>query len=155
MAEATATPPQLERATLEFLRKYAPFNEMDADALRLLAGRAKLGYYPQGTVVVGPQSGVVDTLFIVQRGRVHSRPADATGAAVTFEYGPGEMFPLNALLGARASTGRYESAGPLLLRARPRDGRSAPRAERRLSALLHAAHGQPAAAGADGPAPRL
>lgn len=107
MASPSA-PPQLERATLEFLRKYAPFNEMDERALRLVAGSAKLGYYAQGTLVVGPASGVVNTLYVVQRGVVVARPAEARDDEITFEYGPGEMFPLNALLGARASTGRYE-----------------------------------------------
>jgi CBS domain-containing protein len=107
MASNTA-PPQLERATLEFLRRYAPFNEMEAAGLRLIAGRVKLGYYAKGTLVVGPGSGVVDTLYIVQRGVVVSRPAEAHDDDVTFEYGAGEMFPLNALLGARATTGRYE-----------------------------------------------
>jgi CBS domain-containing protein len=107
---ASAAPPQLERATLEFLRKHPPFNEMDAGALRLVAGAAKLGYYAKGALVVGPASGVVDTLFIVQRGVVRSRPAEARDDEITFEYGAGEMFPLNALLGARATTGQYEAA---------------------------------------------
>jgi CBS domain-containing protein len=83
---------------------------MDAAALRLVAGAAKLGYYPKGALVVGPGSGVIDTLFIVQRGVVLSRPAEARDDEITFEYGAGEMFPLNALLGARATTGRYEAA---------------------------------------------
>jgi CBS domain-containing protein len=110
---ATSPPPQLERSTIEFLRKHAPFNEMEAEALRLVAGRAKLGYYAQGTTVVGPQAGVARTLFIVQRGVVHSRPADSTDEDVTFEYAAGEIFPLNAVLGERASTGRYEAAEDL------------------------------------------
>jgi CBS domain-containing protein len=107
---ASATPPQLERATLEFLRKHPPFNEMDAPALRLVAGGMKLGYYAQGALVVGPGTGVVNTLFIVQRGVVRSRPAEARDGEITFEYGAGELFPLNALLGARATTGLYEAA---------------------------------------------
>jgi CBS domain-containing protein len=107
---ASTPPVQLERATLEFLRKHPPFNELDAAALRLVAGAAKLGYYAQGALVVGPGTGVVNTLFIVQRGVVRSRPGEARDDEITFEYGAGEMFPLNALLGARATTGLYEAA---------------------------------------------
>jgi CBS domain-containing protein len=106
---ATAPPPQLERSTIEFLRKYAPFNEMEADALRLVAGRAKLGYYAKGTQVVGPQAGVARTLFIVQRDAVHSRPA-ATGAAVTFSTARGCSRECAARC---AAARRYESAADL------------------------------------------
>ena len=48
VAAATAQPPQLVRATVDFLRRYAPFNEMDEAALAFVAARAKLGYYAEG-----------------------------------------------------------------------------------------------------------
>ncbi len=108
MATAPA-PPQLERATLEFLRRYAPFNEMDESALRLVAGNLKLAYYEKGALVADPSQGVVAKLFLIQRGAVHSRPAAATDDDVEYEYSAGEMFPLNALLGARATTGVYQA----------------------------------------------
>ena len=104
-----AAPPQLERATLEFLRRYAPFNEMDEGALRVVAGRLKLAYYEKGASIVDPSQGVVGALYLIQRGHVHSRPAEATDDDVEYEYGPGEMFPLVALLGARATTGVYQA----------------------------------------------
>jgi CBS domain-containing protein len=102
-------PPQLERATLEFLRRYAPFNEMAEAALRRIAANLKLAYYEKGATLVEPAQGVVGTLFLIQRGHVHSRPAEATDDDVEYEYGPGEMFPLVALLGARATTGVYQA----------------------------------------------
>jgi len=106
---ASAAPPQLERATLEFLRRYVPFNEMDESALRLVAGNLKLAYYEKGAIVAAPAQGVAAKLFLIQRGVVHSRPADATDDDVEYEYGAVEMFPLNALLGARATTGVYQA----------------------------------------------
>jgi CBS domain-containing protein len=109
VAPAVTPPPQLERATLEFLRRYAPFNEMDEAALRLVAGSLKLAYYEKGATVVDPSQGVVGKLFLVQRGIVRSRPAAGPEDDVEYEYGAGEMFPLNALLGARATTGRYQA----------------------------------------------
>jgi CBS domain-containing protein len=106
---SAAAPPQLERATLDFLRRYAPFNEMDEGALRLVAGNLKLAYYEKGAVVAAPPQGVVETLHLIQRGVVHSRPAESTDDDVEYEYGAGELFPLNALLGARATTGVYHA----------------------------------------------
>jgi CBS domain-containing protein len=106
---SAAAPPQLERATLDFLRRYAPFNEMDEGALRLVAGNLKLAYYEKGAVVAAPPQGVVETLHLIQRGVVHSRPAESTDDDVEYEYSAGELFPLNALLGARATTGVYHA----------------------------------------------
>ncbi len=108
-APATAQPPQLARATIERLRRYAPFNEMDEAALAFVAARAKLGYYPQGAVVLGPHSGVASTLFVVQRGLVRARVPGVAADPVAFEFAPGEMFPINAVLAARATTQLYEA----------------------------------------------
>ena len=113
VAPATTQPPQLARATIAFLRRYAPFNEMDDASLAFVAARAKLGYHAQGAVIVGPHSGVAQTLFIVQRGHVSARTADASPAAAGFEFSRGEMFPINAVLGARATTRLYEAVEDL------------------------------------------
>jgi len=113
VAAATTPPPQLARATVDFLRRYAPFNEMDEASLAFVATRAKLGYYAAGASAVGPHSGPARTLFIVQRGhvRAHAPAAPAEGAG--FEFGPGEMFPINAVLGARATTRDYAATEDL------------------------------------------
>lgn len=108
MASASA-PPQLERATVDFLRRYAPFNAMEEGALRLVAGSLKLAYYEKGAIVAAPSQGVAQTLHLIQRGLVHSRAGAGAEERADFEYGVGEMFPLNALLGARATTGVYQA----------------------------------------------
>lgn len=116
MAEAAsprAPAPQLERATVEFLRRHPPFNEMDDGALRLIAARARLGYYAKGARIVGPEDGVVRTLHIVQRGLARQESPDAPGSRDGMQFGPGDMFPLNALLGGRATTSLYVAAEDL------------------------------------------
>jgi CBS domain-containing protein len=107
MAETTAPAPQLERATVEFFRQHPPFNEMDDAALRRIAAGARIGYYAKGARVIGPESGVARTLFVVQRGHVRQQSADAAAADDGMQFVRGDMFPLNALLGARATTSVY------------------------------------------------
>jgi CBS domain-containing protein len=108
-AGAATQAPQLARATIEFLRGYAPFNEMDDASLALVAARAKVGYYAAGEAACGPQTGPARTLFVVQRGHVRARLPDAPRGAAGFEFGPGEMFPINAVLAGRATTRVYEA----------------------------------------------
>jgi CBS domain-containing protein len=110
---ATTQPPQLARATIEFLRRYVPFNEMDEESLAFVAGRVKLGYYPEGATVVRPQGAPARTLLIIQRGRVRAHAPDAPAGGTGFEFGPGELFPIDAVLGARATTRRYEAIDDL------------------------------------------
>jgi CBS domain-containing protein len=112
-AAATTQPPQLAHATIAFLRRYAPFNDMDDASLAFVAARAKLGYYAQGAAPAGPQGGIAQRLFIIQRGHVRARVPDGGPDAAAFEFAPGEMFPINAVLGGRATTRLYEATEDL------------------------------------------
>ena len=95
--------------TIEFLRKYPPFNEMEGATLEYLAAHVKLAYYPKGSLVVGPESGVVRTFYVIQRGTVRATVlVDKKGVGLAF--GPGEVFPLAAVMNARATTSRYTAA---------------------------------------------
>jgi CBS domain-containing protein len=90
------------------LRRHAPFDAMAEGELTLLAGRLKLRYFPRGAPVVIPESGVVRELYIIQRGVVEGTPVVVPSfhrTAVTL--GPGESFPIGALIGKRATTLRY------------------------------------------------
>ena len=59
VAAATTQPPQLARATIEFLRRYAPFNEMDEDVARVRRRRGRSSATTRrARPCVGPQSGV-------------------------------------------------------------------------------------------------
>jgi CBS domain-containing protein len=113
VAAPASQAPQVARATIEFLCRYAPFNEMDDASLALVATRAQIGYYAAGTAAIGPDSGPARTLFIVRRGHVRARTPEAPPDAASFEFGPGEMFPINAILAGRATTRRYEAVEDL------------------------------------------
>ena len=81
------------------LREHPPFDEMEPDALEFLARRLSVGYYPRGEVITDPARGVAGRLYIVKQGRV-----SADGA-----LGPGEFFPVGALIGRRATTNVYRA----------------------------------------------
>ncbi len=81
------------------LREHAPFDEMEPRALEFLARKLALAYYGRGEVITEPERGVADRLYIVKQGRVR---ADAV-------FGPGECFPVGALIGSRATTNRYRA----------------------------------------------
>lgn len=99
----------LVSATLEFLQGFPPFDRMEEEALRFLAERIKLAYYPKGSEILSPSSGVARTLYIVQRGKVLAHQA---GDIQVMEYssitlGPGEFFPIGSVMAQRASTNAY------------------------------------------------
>lgn len=102
----------LLEATVSLLRRYPPFDEMQADALRFLAARLTLRYYPQGTTILRPQDGEPQFLFIVQRGLVQLTPAAAGAQGLTAEttLGPGECFSIGALLEHRPTGSTYSAA---------------------------------------------
>jgi len=99
----------LVSATMEFLRRHAPFDRMETDALHFLAERLKLAYYAKDTQIVTPEMGVVNTFYILQRGKVLSRQ---TGDVSVVDYstmtiGPGEGFPIGSVTAQRPSTNSY------------------------------------------------
>jgi len=91
--------------TMEFLRKYAPFNQMEPTHLAFLVENCKLRFYAEGDRIISPEDGVVQHFFIVKQGRVHGqRPHTAKrGTDTTFEVIVGECFPMAALMGERAT----------------------------------------------------
>jgi len=81
------------------LREHAPFDEMEPDALEFLARKLSVGYHARGEVITDPARGVAGRLYIVKQGRV-----SADGA-----LGPGEFFPVGALIGRRPTTNSYRA----------------------------------------------
>lgn len=102
----------LLNANIAFLKRYPPFDEMDDGALRFLAGHLSLAYYPAGSIIVAPEAGPVERLYIVQRGLVQLQPAEgyhvSDGDIVTL--GPGECFSVYALMEKRAVGSPYTAA---------------------------------------------
>ena len=65
----------LVSATIEFLYDFPPFDHMETDALRFLAEHLKLAYFPKDALIISPDTGVVKTFRIMQRGKVLARQA--------------------------------------------------------------------------------
>ena len=84
---------------IALLREHAPFDEMESDALEFLARKLSVAYYARGEVITDPTRGIAERLYIVNQGRV-----GADGA-----LGPGEFFPVGALIGRRATTNAYRA----------------------------------------------
>jgi CBS domain-containing protein len=84
---------------------------MEPEALRFLAEHLKLGYYARDSEIVGPASGAVAKLYILKQGAVRGRPDSAARSAtgVDIVLGPGECFPLGALIGRRATAYSYRA----------------------------------------------
>jgi len=86
------------------LKAHAPFDEMEPAALDYLSQRLRLAYHPRGTLIVGPQSGPVDRMCIIKQGAVRG-----SGGVADVLLGPGESFPLGALVGRRATIYDYRA----------------------------------------------
>lgn len=96
-------------ATTDFLCRYPPFDRMEADGLRFVAERLKLAYFPKDAAIVSPDGGVVQTCYIIQRGKVLARQAGDVNVVdySSMSLGAGEVFPIGSISGQRASTNEY------------------------------------------------
>ncbi|HUX31360.1 MAG TPA: DUF294 nucleotidyltransferase-like domain-containing protein [Thiobacillus sp.] len=97
----------LHRATIDALRRQAPFSAMAEDALLWLVQRLSVAYFARDAVLLPPADTPPDALFIVKQGTVAG--ATAEGHTV-LQLATGEMFPLGALLAGRGAANRYSAA---------------------------------------------
>lgn len=96
-------------ATINFLKKHAPFNKMTSDALLDFAQKSQIAFYPAGSTIVGPESGNVRYFYLIESGKVQARQA---GEVTVTEYSilslsAGESFPIGAVTAGRPSTNHY------------------------------------------------
>ncbi len=100
---------RMAAAVSNFLRQYPPFGQMEQEALHFLAAHLNLGYYPKGTVILGPAQGEPAALYIIQRGAVQvaelSAPHPEDAAFINLHAG--ECFSVSALLGKRPVMAPY------------------------------------------------
>ncbi len=88
------------------LMRHLPFSRMaPAHVERFIVG-SRQAYYAPDEVVLEPAAGPVTELLLLRQGSIsgHKGLADMAGS---FEYGPGDLFPVGALLAARPVTARY------------------------------------------------
>lgn len=105
MSQSHQPSPTIIDATVAELKRHAPFDDMEAELLRVLAARLQLSYHAKGAVLQAPVHGVVEQLVIVQRGRIVGTNADArAGVPQAVTLVEGEMFPVGALIARRPAT---------------------------------------------------
>ncbi len=99
----------LVSATIEFLRRYPPFDRMETEALQFLAERLRLAYYPRDAQILTPEMGVARTFYLLQRGKVLARQAGEVSLVefASMTLGPGEGFPIGSVTAQRPSTNAY------------------------------------------------
>ncbi len=97
----------LHRATLDALRRQAPFATMSEDEVLWLVQHVSVAYYARDAVLLEPSDTPPETLFIIKQGTVSGVTADDQ---TVFQLATGEMFPLGALLAGRGAANRYVAA---------------------------------------------
>ncbi|MHB0984243.1 MAG: DUF294 nucleotidyltransferase-like domain-containing protein [Sulfuricella sp.] len=99
------------QATLDHLRRFAPFDRMEQEHLGWMAQRLSLGYYAKGEVIVSPEQGIASHFFVIRQGVVQGEQnvARAADSGTWLELVEGECFPLGALLAKRAVSSIYRA----------------------------------------------
>jgi CBS domain-containing protein len=99
----------LIQATVEALRRQAPFSDMAQADLAWAVERLSVVYYPQDAALIEADGKTPAHLFIVKQGVVEGESPGGQGKRL-LQLTEGEMFPLGALLAERAVTNRYVAA---------------------------------------------
>jgi CBS domain-containing protein len=88
------------------LMQWAPFAQMALAHVDAFVAASQQAYFEPGEVLLDPQRGVVQEVYVIRRGAVGGRQglAEAQGG---FQYDAGDLFPIGAALGARAVTATY------------------------------------------------
>jgi CBS domain-containing protein len=96
---------------LSFFAAHAPFDKMDPAHLLWMIEHMQLGYYAEGEVILSPEQGAAQRFLVIKQGLVQGEQnvSDASEADTWLELGPGECFPLGALLAHRPVASVYRS----------------------------------------------
>ncbi|WP_341893364.1 DUF294 nucleotidyltransferase-like domain-containing protein [Variovorax sp. YR752] len=90
------------------LMAHVPFAQMKPAEVERFIGSAQQVYFAPDETLLSPESGVATHLLYLRQGSVTGRRglADAAGG---FQYEPGDLFPVGAVLGERAVTATYQA----------------------------------------------
>ncbi len=103
-AELTPSTSLLANLRVELMRK-PPFLGMQSDHVDALVRASEQVYHVPGEAIVSPEDGPVGHLYCIRSGSVTHRPLQGQGA--DFQFEAGELFPLGAMMSARAVLGSY------------------------------------------------
>jgi CBS domain-containing protein len=106
----SAMPGPMLDATVEALRRHAPYDRMDRASLEFLASQLSIAYYAKGARVTVPEQGVANRLYIIQRGLVRGEVEGDANATDVVEYAGGDTFPLAAIMAKRPVRHAYIAA---------------------------------------------
>src|SRR3990167_8340290 len=91
------------------LRQHAPFAQMQDAEVDDFLSHCEQQYFAPGELVIGPESGTVQSLYYVRQGAVTgTRGLAEAGGALEYEAG-GDLFPVSAACAGRAVTATYRA----------------------------------------------
>ena len=99
-------------AATNAIRAFPPFDGLEPEALRFLDDRLKPAKFPAGHLLVSPEQGEVQAMYVILAGQVQT--IGATGEPKLM-LSAGESFPIGALSGRRASANTYTAISDVTL----------------------------------------
>lgn len=100
------------------LKEWPPFMDMPSEDVDWLLTRAEQRYLEPGEVLLSPERGPVQTLFLIRQGTVRSEQGPL-GQTRVFAYEAGEMLPVAAALARRAVLSTYAAVDDVFVLAFP------------------------------------
>lgn len=92
------------------LTRYPPFAQMQEEHLNQFLAAAQQTYFAPGETLLSPADGPPAHLVCIRQGHVTGR-VGANTANAGFEYDAGDIFPVGAVMGARAVAATYQAHG--------------------------------------------
>jgi CBS domain-containing protein len=93
------TAPTIASGLKQLLARYLPFSMMAPEHLDFVVRHVEVAYFEPGEIILSPADELPRHCHIVKQGRVQGETADTR--EVAFEAGPGDCFPVGALLAGR------------------------------------------------------
>jgi CBS domain-containing protein len=107
LLSTTPSPNLLANLRAELMH-LAPFAQMSAAHVDRCIRVASQAYFAPGETVLSPRDGAVQHLYLVRNGSITGCGANA-GASNAFQIDAGDLFPIGALMAARAVTTTYKA----------------------------------------------
>ena len=112
--------PTIVAGLKQVLMRHVPFSHMEDADLDYLIANVEVAYYAPGETLLAPSSEPSSRFFILKQGGVRGL-LDADPGRVAFEGGPGDCFPVGALLAERPVALTYVAVGDTFCLQLPRE----------------------------------
>ena len=101
----------LVNGLVEQLMTVVPFSEMDKESVELFIKNCDEQYYEPNEIIIEPNAGVPQCLYLIRQGSVSGKRDQQHGASIYFELDAGEMFSIGSVLTSRPVSTVYRSIG--------------------------------------------